>query len=105
MGTILTPGKCKRFNGEEHCRESNVGWQRRMELWTFRNTVREGYCASPAQLFGRKCLVSRLIPKLATYVYRDKTIAKNTKIAQYNKSAYHLNPLAPGDAIRMKLPG
>ncbi|KAK2186019.1 hypothetical protein NP493_216g01042 [Ridgeia piscesae] len=48
---------------------------------------------------------SRLIPKLATDVYRDKKIAKNAQIEQYNKSAHLLNPLAPGDAIRMKLPG
>ena len=83
-----------------------------LALLNFRNTVREGYSASPAQLlFGRRCRTllpiqrSRLIPKLATDVYRDKKIAKNAQIAQYNKSAHHLNPLAPGDAIRMKLPG
>ncbi|KAK2174531.1 hypothetical protein NP493_797g01000 [Ridgeia piscesae] len=45
---------------------------------------------------------SRPIPKLAMDVYRDKKIAKNAQIEQYNKSAHHLNPLAPGDAIRMK---
>ena len=82
-----------------------------LALLNFRNTVREGYSASPAQLlFGRRCRTllpiqrSRLIPKLATDVYRDKKIAKNPQIEQY-KSARHLNPLAPGDAIRMKLPG
>ncbi|KAK2187709.1 hypothetical protein NP493_156g02012 [Ridgeia piscesae] len=48
---------------------------------------------------------SRLILKLATDVYRDKKIAKNAHIEQYNKSAHHLNPLAPGDTIRMKLAG
>ena len=38
-------------------------------------------------------------------MYRDKKIAKNAQIEEYNKSAHHLNSLAPGDAIRMKLPG
>ena len=83
-----------------------------LALLNFRNTVREGFSASPAQLlFGRRCRTllpiqrSRLIPKLANDVYRDKKIAKNAQIAQYNKSAHHLNPLAPGDAIRKKLPG
>ena len=81
-------------------------------LLNFRNTVREGYSASPAQLlFGRRCRTllpiqrSRLIPKLATDLYRDKKIAKNAQIEQYNQSAHHLNSLAPDDAIRMKLPG
>ena len=86
-----------------------------LALLNFRNTVREGYSASPAQLlFGRRCRtctasnsdrLNRLISKLATDVYRDKKIAKNAQIEQYNKSAHHLNLLAPGDAIRMKLPG
>ena len=83
-----------------------------LALLNFRNTVREGFSASPAQLlFGRRCRTlltiqrSRLIPKLANDVYRDKKIAKNAQMAQYNKSAHHLNPLVPGDAIRMKLPG
>ena len=35
-------------------------------------------------------------------MYLDKKIAKS---ARYNKSAHHLNPLAPDDAILMKLPG
>ena len=81
-------------------------------LLNFRNTVREGYSAPPAQLlFGRRCRTllpiqrSRLIPKLATDVCRDKKIAKNAQIEQYNQSAHHLNSLAPDDAIRMKLPG
>ena len=84
----------------------------KLALLNFRNTVREGYSASPAQLlFGRICRTllsiqrSRLIQKLANDVYRDKKIAKNAQMAQYNKSAHHLNPLAPGNAIRMKLPG
>ena len=88
------------------------GSEVQLALLNFRNTVREDYSASPAQLlFGRRCRTllpiqrSRLIPKLATDVYRDKKIAKKAQIAQYNKSAHHLNPLAPGDAIRMKLPG
>ncbi|KAK2169025.1 hypothetical protein NP493_1205g00014 [Ridgeia piscesae] len=83
-----------------------------LALLNFRNTVGEGYSASPAQLlFGRRRRTllpiqrSRLIPKLATDVYHDKKIAKNAQIEQYIKSAHHLNPLAPGDAIRMKLPG
>jgi hypothetical protein len=38
-------------------------------------------------------------------VYRNKKITKNAQIEQYNKTAQHLNPLAPGDAIPMKLPG
>ena len=54
-----------------------------LALLNFRNTVR----AYPAQLlFGRRCRTllpiqrSRLIPKLATDVYRDKKIAKNAQI-------------------------
>ena len=59
-----------------------------LALLNFRNIVREGYSASPAQLlFDRKYRTvlpiqrSRLIPKLATDVYRDKKIAKNAQIA------------------------
>ena len=81
-------------------------------LLNFRNTVREGYSTSPAQLlFGRRCRTllpiqrSRLIPKLAAAVYRDKKIAKDAQIVQYNKYAHQMKPLASGDAIRMKLPG
>ena len=83
-----------------------------LALLNFTNTVRDSYSTSRAQLlFGRRCRTllpiqrNRLIPKRATDMYRDKKIAKNAQIAQYNKSAHHLNPLAPGDAIRMKLPG
>ena len=83
-----------------------------LALLNFRNTVREGYSASPAQLlFGRRCRTllpiqrSGLIPKLATDGYHDKKIAQKAQIEQYNKSMHHLNPLAPGDTIRMKLPG
>ena len=79
------------------------GSDAQLALLNFRNTVREGYSASPAQLlFGRRCRTlipiqrSRMNPKFATDVYRDKKIAKNAQLQQYNKSAYHLNPLAPG---------
>ena len=89
-------------------RATGEGSDVQLALLTFRNTERESYSAFPAQLLlGRKCHVlaiqqSRLIPKFATYMYRDKTIGKNANIAQYNQSAYHLNPLAPGDAILIK---
>ncbi|KAK2175926.1 hypothetical protein NP493_696g02020 [Ridgeia piscesae] len=60
-----------------------------LALLNFRNTDREGYSASPAQLlFGRRCRTllpiqrSRRIPKLATDMYRDKKIAKNAQIEQ-----------------------
>ena len=72
-----------------------------LALLNFTNTVRDSYSTSRAQLlFGRRCRTllpiqrNRLIPKRATDMYRDKKIAKNAQIAQYNKSAHHLNPLA-----------
>ena len=102
FGTVKNPVK----------RAMEDGSDVQLALLNFRKTVRDGYSASPAQLlFGRICRTllpiqrSRLIPKLATGVYRDNKIAKNAQIEQDNKSAHHLNPLAPGDAIRMKLPG
>ena len=68
-----------------------------------------GLQCTPAQLvLGRRCRTllpiqrGGLIPKRATDMYLDKKIAKS---ARYNKSAHHLNPLAPDDAILMKLPG
>jgi len=81
-------------------------------LLNFRNTVREGYSASPAQLlFGRRCRTllpiqrKMLKPELPGDVSRDKKASKNAQCVQYNKSAHHLEPIAVGSAVRMKLPG
>ena len=74
-------------------------------------TLREGYSASPAQLlFGRRCRTflpiqrAMLSPQLAADVSRDRKKSKNAQSVQYNKSAHNLTPIAPGSAIRMKLP-
>ena len=82
-----------------------------LALLNFRNTVREGYSASPAQLlFGRRCRMffpiqrAMLSPQLAADVSRDRKKSKNAQSVQYNKSAHNLTPIAPGSAIRMKLP-
>lgn len=83
-----------------------------LALLSFRNTVREGYSASPAQLlFGRRCRTllptqrRMLKPKLAVNVSRDRAANKKAQCAQYNRSAHYLAPIALGSAIRMKLPG
>ena len=82
-----------------------------LALLNFRNTVREGYSASPAQLlFGRRCRMffpiqrAMLSPQLAADVSRDRKKSKNAQSVQHNKSAHNLTPIAPGSAIRMKLP-
>ena len=82
-----------------------------LALQSFRNTVREGYSASPAQLlFSRRCRTSlpmqrtMLKPQLAVDVPRDRRAMKDAQRLQYNKSSHQLAPIAPGSSIRMKLP-
>ena len=82
-----------------------------LALQSFRNTVREGYSASPAQLlFSRRCRTSlpmqrtMLKPQLVVDVPHDRKAMKDAQRLQYNKSSHHLAPIAPGSSIRMKLP-
>ena len=83
-----------------------------LALLSFRNTIREGYSASPAQLlFGRRCRTllpiqrKMLKPKLAVNVSRDRAANQKVQCAQYNRTAHCLAPIALGSAVRMKLPG
>ena len=78
-----------------------------LALLSFRNTIREGYSASPGQLlFGRRCRTrlptqrKMLKPKLAVNVSRDR--AANQKV---HRTAHCLAQIARGSAVRMKLPG
>ena len=80
-------------------------------LQSFRNTVREGYSASPAQLlFSRRCRTplpmqrTMLKPQLVVDVPRERKAMKDAQRLQYNKSSHQLAPIAPGSSIRMKLP-
>ena len=82
-----------------------------LALQSFRNTVREGYSASPAQLlFSRRCRTSlpmqrtMLKPQLVVDVPRERKAMKDAQPRQYNKSSHQLAPIAPGSSIRMKLP-
>ena len=82
-----------------------------LALQSFRNTVREGYSASPAQLlFSRRCRTSlpmqrtMLKPQLVVDVSRERKAMKDAQRLQYNKSSHQLAPIAPGSSIRMKLP-
>ena len=82
-----------------------------LALQSFRNTVREGYSASPAQLlFSRRCRTSlpmqrtMLKPQLVVDVPRERKAMKDAQRLQYNKSSHQLAPIAPGISIRMKLP-
>ena len=82
-----------------------------LALQSFRNTVREGYSASPAQLlFSRRCRTSlpmqrtMLKPQLVVDVPRERKAMKDAQRLQYNKSSHQLAPIAPGSSIRMKLP-
>ena len=80
-------------------------------LQSFRNTVHEGYSASPAQLlFSRRCRTSlpmqrtMLKPQLVVDVPHDRKALKDAQRLPYNKSSHQLAPIAPGSSIRMKLP-
>ena len=82
-----------------------------LALQSFRNTVSEGYSASPAQLlFSRRCRTSlpmqrtMLKPQLVVDVPHDRKALKDAQRLQYNKSSHQLAPIAPGSSIRMKLP-
>ena len=78
-----------------------------LALQSFRNTVREGYSESPAQLlFSRRCRTSRtmLKPQLVVDVPHDRKAMKDAQRLQYNKSSHQLAPIAPGSSNRMKLP-
>ena len=81
------------------------------DVQSFRNTVREGYSASPAQLlFSRRCRTSfpmpgtMLKPQLVVDVPRDRKAMKDALRLQYNKSSDQLASIAPSSSIRMKLP-
>ena len=76
-----------------------------LALQSFRNTVREGYRASPAQLlFSRRCRMSlpmprtMLKPQLVVDVPRERKAMKNAQRMQYNKSSHQLSPIAPGSS-------
>ena len=82
-----------------------------LALQSFRNTVCEGYSASPALLlFSRICRTSlpmqrtMLKPKLVVDLPRDRNAMNDATRLQYNKSSHQLAPIAPGSSIRMKLP-
>ena len=98
------------WNREEPDEES-VGSDVQLALQSFRNTVREGYSASPAQLlFSRKCRKSfpmqrtMLKPQLVVDAPRERKAMKDAQRLQYNKSSHQLAPIVPGSSIRMQLP-
>ena len=81
-----------------------------LALQSFRNTVCEGYSASPAQLlFSRICRTSLPMqrtmskPKLVVDLPRDRKAMKDAQRLQYNKYSHQLAPIAPDSSIRMKL--
>ena len=70
-----------------------------LALQSFRNTVREGYSASPAHLlFSRRCRTSlpmqrtMLKPQLVVDVPHDRKALKDAQRLQYNKSSHQLAP-------------
>ena len=92
-------------------KELEDGSDVQLALQSFRNTAREGYSASPAQLlFSRRCRTSlpmqrtMLKPQLVVDVPRERKAMKDAQRLQYNKSSHQLVTIAPGSSIRMKLP-
>ena len=86
------------------------GYHVQSALQCFRNTIREGYSASPAQLFSRICRTSLQMqrtmskPQLEVDVPRHRKAMNDAQRLQYNKSSHQLAPIAPDSSIRIKLP-
>ena len=82
-------------------------------LLDWRNTPTEGMGTSPAQrFFGRRCRTLLPMTKTLLKPSYDTTpdaralLGKKAKQAlYYNQQAHNLPPIAPGETVRMKLPG
>ena len=84
-----------------------------MALLDWRNTPTEGIGSSPAQRFlGRRCKTllptheSLLVPQYPTEKDRQAiNKQKQRQLQYYNLHTKSLEPLSPGDSVRMRLPG
>ena len=93
------------------CRES--GQSEYLALLDWRNTPTEGIGTSPAQRFlGRRCRT--LLPVSTTLLTPDYPTQEHDQKVQklkqlqehyYNRQAKALRPLAPGNSVRIRLPG
>ena len=93
------------------CKESGISEFRALLDW--RNTPTEGMTSSPSQRFmGRRCktllpTTSRLLhPRFETeQTTRELCGRQAAQKIHYDKTAHALDPLQPGDTVRMRLPG
>jgi len=93
------------------CKESGISEFRALLDW--RNTPTEGMTSSPSHRFmGRRCktllpTTSRLLhPRFETeQTTRELCGRQAAQKIHYDKTAHALDPLQPGDTVRMRLPG
>jgi len=93
------------------CKESGISEFRALLDW--RNTPTEGMTSSPSQRFmGRRCktllpTTSRLLhPRFETeQTTRELCDRQAAQKIHNDKAAHALDPLQPGDSVRMRLPG
>ena len=93
------------------CRES--GQSEFFALLDWRNTPTEGIGTSPAQRFlGRRC--KTLLPMSKSLLHPRYSTEEDTRALNaqkqhqpfyYNRQVKPLNPITPGDTVRMRLPG
>ena len=93
------------------CRAS--GPSEYLALLDWRNTPSEGIGTSPAQrLFGRCCKI--LLPMSGSLLQPQYSMAEDTSALNaqkqhqkfyYDRQAKPLKPIAPGETVRLRLPG